>query len=117
MGGRGEGEMGGRGDGEIGRRGDATPHLRVPLSPRLRVTVSPRLRVPLSPRLRVTVSPRLPVSASPDQTSRDDHRAGTLVCEDLGQQRIALRAADDVCAVNTAFQQHDDALQFWNHAA
>ena len=41
---------------------------------------------------------------------RDDHCAGAFVGEDLGKQGIAFVAADDVGAVNTAFQQDNDAL-------
>src|SRR5215207_9180582 len=47
----------------------------------------------------------------------DDHRAGALVGEDFGEERVAFRPADDVCAVNAAFQQDDDALELGNHAA
>lgn len=48
---------------------------------------------------------------------RDDHGAGAFVGKDLGEEGIAFVPADDVGAVNPAFQQDDDALQFWNHAA
>src|SRR6476659_2791439 len=47
----------------------------------------------------------------------DQHRPGALVCEDFGEQGIAIGAADDVCAVNAATQQGRDALKFWDHAA
>ena len=47
----------------------------------------------------------------------NDHGAGAFVREDLGEERVAFGAADDVCAVNAAFQQDNDALEFWNHAA
>src|SRR4051794_10890442 len=44
-----------------------------------------------------------------------DHSAGAFVGENLGQQRVAFVAADDVCTVNAAFQQQDDALEFRDH--
>ena len=36
--------------------------------------------------------------------SGNDHCAGALVRKDLGKEGVAFRAADDVGAVNTAFQ-------------
>src|ERR1700752_3946803 len=47
----------------------------------------------------------------------NDHGAGAFVREDLGEEGVAFGAADEVGAVTTSFESHDNALQLGNHAA